>query len=113
MRRKYLFSAIVFCIVTSFGTVQANQQQSTFGHIIWFETGWSQDTMAVILDVPMVNPSGCHVITVGYALDPTDPGVRVHEAALMGAYFANKRVAIRADGCVFDKPRIIGVAVQN
>lgn len=108
-----LMTSFSLCLMTSFSPVRAAQQQSAFGHILWFETGWAQDTMAVKLDVPLVNPSSCPVTEGGYALEPTDPGVKVHEAAIMGAYFANKSVAIRVDGCSFDKPRVIGVAVQN
>lgn len=71
--------------------------------------------MSVNLDVPMVNPTNpsCQTTTAGYALDPNDPGVKVHEAAIMGAYFAGKKVYIRVDGCVFTKPKIIGVGVLD
>jgi hypothetical protein len=87
-------------------------QTSEWGHIVWFETGWADDTMAVMLDVPTVNP-GCRITDAGYALNPKDPGVKVHEAAIMGAYFSGRRVRIRAQGCAYEKPLVIAVAVTE
>lgn len=93
----------------------ADQAVSEWGRILWFETGWSADTMAVMLNVETVNPTNpsCNVLDAGYALDPQDPGVRVHQAAIMGAFFSGKQVRIRAEGCVYGKPKIIAVAVKN
>ena len=118
MRITSLASAIAFGALVQSGVAIAAQAVSDWGHILWFETGWAADTMAVMLDVPQVNPTDstgakCPITNAGYALDPQDPGVKVHEAAIMGAYFAGKRVRIRADGCVFQKPRVIAVAVQD
>ena len=85
---------------------------SEWGHVVWFETGWADDTMAVMLDVQTVDPH-CKVTDAGYALNPKDPGVKVHEAAIMGAYFSGKRVRIRAKGCAYDKPQVIAVGVTE
>lgn len=115
MKIRVLFFAVVFGAAVQSGIAAADQAVSQWGHILWFETGWRADTMAVMLDVPTVNPTNpsCGTTNAGYALDPQDPGVRVHEAAIMGAYFGGKRVRIRADGCAFNKPRVIAVAVQD
>jgi hypothetical protein len=95
------------------GPVVTQPQSTTWGRIVTFETGWSDDTMAVTLaNVPVVNPSRCNV-TSSYALDPAEPGNHTHQAALMGAYFNQKQVRLIVLGCVYNKPRIIGVAVQD
>lgn len=90
------------------------QAYSEWGRIGGFETGWSEDTMAVFMaaNVPFINPGKCRV-TNSYALDPSEPGNHAHEAALMGAYFNGKSVRLLINGCVYDKPRIIAVGVQD
>ena len=113
MNIKALFLMAAVNAVGQSGIAAADQAVSQVGHVTSFETGWSQNTMSVNLDVPMVNPTNpsCPTATAGYALDPNDPGVKVHQAAIMGAYFSGKRVFIRVDGCIFTKPRIIAVGV--
>jgi hypothetical protein len=115
--RSLAFVIAVGAVIQS-GVAVSAQAVSDWGHILWFETGWAVDSMSVMLDVPQVDPTDatgakCPITNAGYALDPQDPGLKAHEAAIMGAYFAGKRVRIRADGCVFQKPRIIAVAVQD
>jgi hypothetical protein len=73
--------------------------------------------MSIELDpsVPFVNSSrfnsdcipymACKNTKVGYALDPNDPGVKVHEAVLLAAFIAGKKVRLLINQCVFDKPR--------
>jgi hypothetical protein len=85
---------------------------SQFGHVIGIETGWLDDTMAVKLDVPTVNsPTPCRIMTAGYALDPGDKGVKLHQSVLLSAFLSGRKVRILVEGCVYDKPRIIGVGI--
>lgn len=95
---------------------------SDWGTVVFLETGWSADTMSVLLSVPTVSsktlspagpPRSCSVMDAGYALDPADPGVHAHQAVLLGAFLNGKQVRVRVQGCVYDKPRIIAVAIQN
>jgi hypothetical protein len=48
-----------------------------------------------------------------YALDPKDPGVKVHEAVLLSAFLAGKKVRLLLQGCIYNKPRIISVMIDN
>jgi hypothetical protein len=104
---------------------------SEFGNITGLETGWSDDTMSVRLDAPFVNSATvefspvvtqtggggvdfkpCSTTNAGYALDPKDPGVKVHEAVLLSAFLARRKVQVLVEGCVFSKPRIIAVGID-
>jgi hypothetical protein len=131
----FLFTAV---LASSLSLGFAQQKLSEFGHITALETGHvgatstPDDTMSVILDVPPVN-SGvlqfstspttggprsvtivpCQITNAGYGLDPKDPGVKVHEAALLGAFFAREKVRVLVDGCIYDKPRIIAVGIVH
>ncbi|HKW91211.1 MAG TPA: hypothetical protein VJX92_04880 [Methylomirabilota bacterium] len=90
----------------------AGPNYSQFGHVIGIETGWLDDTMAVKLDVPTVNsPTPCRIMTAGYALDPNDKGVKLHQSVLLSAFLSGRKVRILVDGCVYDKPRVIGVGI--
>lgn len=55
----------------------------------------------------------CRITNGGYALKPTDSGVKLNESVLLSAYLAGKTVSLFLDGCVFNKPRIIGIRVGN
>jgi hypothetical protein len=100
-------------------------QYTAWGHVSALETGWSQDTMSITLDptVPFLNgsvpippnniPLPCSVTNAGYALDPADPGVKVHEAALLSALASRKWVRLVVFGCVFNKPKVIGVGLSD
>ena len=98
---------------------------TAWGHVTALETGWSDDTMSITLDpsVPFVNSHQadaslggakfCSVTTAGYALDPKDPGVKAHEAVLLAAYIAGKKVRLLISACVFNKPRVIAVGITD
>lgn len=106
-------------------------EYTKWGRIVSLETGWYADTMSIALDasVPFVNPHRqfplglnddsaevqylCKISNAGYALDPNDPGVKVHQAALLSAFVAGKRVRLLIDGCVYDKPRVIAVGITD
>lgn len=90
---------------------------SEFGLIISLNTGWPDDTMSIKLGgVPFVNTGefgGCKVTTAGYALDPNGPDVKVHEAVLLSAFLAGKKVSVGIRGCFKGKPRIVAVTMGN
>jgi hypothetical protein len=83
-----------------------------WGYVTQLRTGWIEDSMAVFTTAPGMNP-GCKVSNAGYATNPGDAGHKLFHAALFGAYFNNKRVQLLLRDCVFDKPRIIAVNVQD
>ena len=55
----------------------------------------------------------CSDTSQTYALDPKDPGVKVHEAALLGAFLSKKQVHVLVTGCVYNKPRVIAVGLKD
>jgi hypothetical protein len=111
-----------------------HSNQTLYGHITALQTGslsrpaglalpkpiLADDTIIVALDVPFVNstysqpgvlhptPTLCKVQNL-YALNPSDTGIKLNEAALLSAHLAGRRVSLVVDGCVFDMPRIVSV----
>jgi len=101
---------------------KVNPEYTNWGHVASLETGWSDNTMSIMLDpsVPFVdNPhpfsvsGGCKITSAGYALDPKDPGINVHEATLLSAFVAHKKVRQLIFGCAYDKPRVIAVGLAD
>jgi hypothetical protein len=107
------FSAFGLGFVLLLGSAAASAVQvvSDWGKVSLLSTGWVLDTMAVTTTAPTVNP-GCPVLNAGYATNPADAGHSLHHAVLLAAFLNNREVQIIADGCVFDKPRIISVIVR-
>jgi hypothetical protein len=110
--------------LTSINIGDWSKEYTAWGHVVSLETGWSADTMSVEFDpsVPFVNSyrhnfagggDSCGITNAGYALDPTDPGVKAHEAALLAGFVAGKHVRVLISGCVFGKPRIIAVGLTD
>jgi hypothetical protein len=109
MKRLFpLVCSLVLWVPSAF----AVDAYSDWGYITWLSTGWYEDTMSVITTAPLANLN-CPVTDAGYATNPSDPGHQLHHAALLGAYYNHKRVQILVDGCVYDKPRILAVNVQD
>jgi hypothetical protein len=105
--------------------VQWSVLYTDWGRVTGLESA-TPDTMSITLDpsVPFVNSSRvgpgiggalitCKNINAGYALDPTDPGVKAHEAVLLAAFIAGKKVRLLINQCVFDKPRVIAVGITD
>jgi hypothetical protein len=109
MNRPCLVVAGVLLLASA--AAPAAQVVSDWGKISLLSTGWVQDSMAITTTAPTVNP-GCTVLNAGYATNPADPGHSLHHAVLLAAFLNNREVQIIADGCVFDKPRIISVIVR-
>jgi hypothetical protein len=96
-----------------------------WGRIERFSTE-NEDAMAVYHSAPFKNPGEfgnvsfgesvrpkCKIEDKGYATDPSDPGHKLHHAAIIGAYLHQKQVRLRLAGCVFDRPRLISVEVKD
>ncbi len=52
----------------------AAPQATQWGSVTAVAGGWAEDTMAVYINVALVNPGGCPVTDGGYATLPTDRG---------------------------------------
>lgn len=130
LSKTKLFIAAAIASGLSASPAASAPRYSEFGHVVGLETGWLDDTMGVKLDVPFVNsfemswlvfspleslPHGrrkpCKITTAGYALDPKDRGVKLHQAVLLSAFLAGRKVRVLVEGCIYDKPRIIGVGI--
>jgi hypothetical protein len=88
------------------------QVATEFGAVTYLETGWAQDTMAIRHSATLVNPDNCRVTNAGYVTDPADPGHSLHHTVALAAFLNHKEVVLVVKGCVFEKPKVIGVGVK-
>lgn len=105
-----LSSALVGLLVST--GASAAPQATDWGSISAVSGGWAEDTMAVYINVALVNPGGCLVTNGGYATLPTDPGRDVYHTLALAALLNNREVSAIVDGCAFSKPRLIGLSVR-
>ncbi|MBD2680809.1 MULTISPECIES: hypothetical protein [Nostoc] len=85
---------------------------SDWGSVKLISAGWIEDTMAVYHSDPNVNPDGCPTTDGGYATNPKDPGHSLFHTTILNAFINQKEVQLLISGCVYGKPRIIGVNIR-
>ncbi len=90
----------------------AAPQATQWGSVTAVAGGWAEDTMAVYINVALVNPGGCPVTDGGYATLPTDRGRDIYHTLALAALLTNREVSAIVDGCAFGKPRLIGLSVR-
>lgn len=89
----------------------AGETRSPRAMITWIQAGFRLDTMAVGHAAFMVNPDDCPVVDGGYATDPNDPGHSLFHKVAEAAFQNKREVEFLIAGCVFGKPKIIGVQI--
>jgi hypothetical protein len=83
-----------------------------WGVISWIDAGWKEDTMAVHLAAPTVNPDSCPFPDGGYATNPNDAGHSLFHTIALSALMNKRQVHFLISECAYGKPRIIGVGVR-
>ncbi len=97
---------------TQFGSVQELVEFTQFGSVQELEVGWIEDAMSVRHSAPIVNPGRCPVTAAGYATNPADRGHSLFHTVLLSAFLNRKEVSLGISGCIFSKPRVIGVKIR-
>lgn len=76
-------------------------------------TGHRADLFGIHTMAPTVNPAQCKLSDSGYATDSHEPGFQTLYAAVLLAFAerANVEVIVDDEGCVADRPRMIGLNI--
>jgi hypothetical protein len=110
MAARLLVAGSIGVALTS--SANAAETWTAFGKISYIEAGWKQDTVAIFLGAPMVNPDNCPVTNAGSATDPGDPGHSLFHTTALAALLNGKEVHLLISGCVFGKPKIIAIGIH-
>lgn len=90
---------------------QTNVATTQTGSFTGFGTCWAADCYVISTNAPYVD-NGCNgTSTAQYATAPGAAGNTTIHATLLGAFLAQKKVALVVQGCIFGHPQIIGVGV--
>lgn len=91
---------------------QTNIATTQTGAFTGFGTCWAADCFVISTTAPYVD-NGCNgTSSAQYATAPGAAGNTTIHATLLGAFLAQKKVALVVQGCIFGHPQIIGVGVQ-
>lgn len=107
------FLALIVVVAFSPSIAVAADKVTNWGYITQLRSGIIEDSMAVFLDVPVLNTGCTTTIFDGYVTSPDDAGHKLFHATLLGAYFNNKQVQLVLRGCAYSKPRIVAVFVKD
>lgn len=103
-----------FCLsllVVSYLPAFADQKVST--QITMIFTGHNKDQFGIHTVAPTVNPAHCLLPDSGYATDSNQPGYHTFYAAALLAFAerAGIEVVVDDEGCVADRPKLIGINI--
>ena len=103
-----------FCLallVVSYQPAFADQKVST--QITMIFTGHNKDQFGIHTVAPTVNPFHCPLMDSGYATDSSQPGYSTFYAAALLAFAerADVEVIVDDEGCVAERPRLIGLNI--
>jgi hypothetical protein len=82
--------------------------------ITLLRTGWNADQFAIATVAPISNPAGCPSPD-GYISDENQPGYQTMYAAALLAFAerATVVVIVSADGCIANRPQLIGLDITR
>jgi len=104
-----LFCLSLFALPSS--TALADQKVST--QITMVFTGHNRDQFGIHTVAPTVNPAHCPLPDSGYATDSNQPGYQTYYAAVLLAFAerADIEVVVDDEGCIADRPKLIGINI--
>ena len=111
---KWLAWSCSLCLsllVISYTQAFADQEVTT--QITMIFTGHDKDQFGIHTVAPTVNPANCPLKDRGYATDSSHPGYHTFYAAALLAFAerADVMVVVDDEGCVADRPRLIGINI--
>ena len=98
-------------LVVSYAPAFADQKVTT--QITMVFTGHQKDQFGIHTVAPTINPAHCPLHDSGYATDSDQPGFHTFYAAALLAFAerADVEVVVDDEGCVADRPRLIGLNI--
>ena len=80
--------------------------------ITMIRTGWNAEQFGIVTVAPIVNPAGCPTAD-GYVTDSMQPGYQTYYAAALLAFSerATVIVVVAEQGCVANRPKLIGINI--
>jgi hypothetical protein len=101
-------------LVVSFAPAFAKDLHTETTKITMIFTGFEKDQFGIHTAAKTVNPAKCKLSDQGYATDSSEPGYYTFYAAALLAFAERADVVVVVDdeGCVADRPKLIGLNIM-
>jgi hypothetical protein len=110
--RKCAAGALAAAMFLAAGAAEATPAESPWTRVNALIGGWTSAGLRVQTSGAFFNPEGC-AISDGYFLDPTLPAAPLFWSMLLTAQSTGADVQFTMDGCIYSRPRIVGVALRR
>ncbi|KRA61839.1 hypothetical protein ASD79_06950 [Caulobacter sp. Root655] len=94
------------------GAAQATPAESSWMRVNALVGGWTSAGLRIQTGGTFFNPEAC-AIQDGYFLDPSLPAASLFWSMLLTAQSMGVDVQLTVDGCIYSRPKIIGVALRR
>lgn len=106
---------IFISLIVSFNTLAAVELTNK-GKITGYHTGWGSAGVRVTIEGATYTQGGCSTKDGYFTMKETPSsgsfsGYETDIAALLAAYMSGKPVILAIDGCIGNRPKIIGVSI--
>lgn len=110
--RKRVRGLCLSIAVISGGAPAVAEPPNIQTQITMIRTGWNAEQFGIVTVDPIVNPANCPTAD-GYVADSTQPGYHTYYAATLLAFAerATVIVVVAEQGCVSDRPKLIGLNI--
>lgn len=109
---KMKFTAVFFGITVLAGPALAVPSHTGWANITTLSGGWHEAHLRIIVNGPVQNPDQC-ALADGYIVEAGLPGAQLLQSMLITAYATGADVLFTIDGCVLDRPKVIGVDIRK
>jgi hypothetical protein len=80
--------------------------------VTYIAGGWTAAHVRVQTTATFSNPATC-AMTDGYVVEASLPGAQLFASMLLTAFSTGREVQLVVDGCVLERPRVIGVTLRT
>jgi hypothetical protein len=111
--RWFARSLCLSLLVVSYMPAFADQKVTT--QITMIFTGHEKDQFGIHTVAPTINPFNCPIGDSGYATNSDQPGFHTFYAAALLAFAERAEVEVVVDdeGCVAERPKLIGLNIKR
>jgi len=107
-----LWAATTTAFVLTSSGAMATPVETPWARVNYIAGGWTAAHVRVQTTATFSNPESCPR-SDGYIVDAGLPGAQLFASMLLTAFSTNREVQLVLDGCVLERPRIIGVTLRG
>ncbi|KRA61840.1 hypothetical protein ASD79_06955 [Caulobacter sp. Root655] len=83
-----------------------------WARVTYISGGWTAPHVRVQTTAAFSNPAACSM-TDGYIVEASLQGAQLFSSMLLTAFSTGREVQLVVDGCILERPRVIGVTLRT